>query len=384
MRDFTFHNPTRILFGKGQIEKLGSEVPAEARVLLLAGAGSIKENGVLAQVQAALGPRLVGEVWGIEPNPDYTSVARALGQVFETKSDFLLAVGGGSVVDAAKAVAGLARTEGDGWSVLSKGGRFSAALPLGVVLTMPGTGTESNAAAAISRRESKQKVVFINPLCFPRFAVLDPETTLSLPARQVANGVVDAFVHVMEQYLTYPSSSVVADRLAEGLLLTLRELGPLALAEPNDYEVRANLMWCSTLALNGLIGAGVSQDWTTHHIGHELTALFGLDHARTLAVVLPAVLAARREQKAEKLLQYGARVLGIETGDREERIDRAISTTAAFFESMTLPTKLSAYQLDAAAIPLVIANLKASRRLRMGEKLDITLEHAAKMLELAL
>jgi NADP-dependent alcohol dehydrogenase len=311
-------------------------------------------------------------------------VERALMQVRENNVDFLLAVGGGSVIDAAKAVAGLARSEGDAWSVLSKGARFGAALPLGVVLTMPGTGTESNAAAAISRRESKQKLVFINPLCFPRFAVLDPETTLSLPPRQIANGVVDAYVHVMEQYLTYPSGSTVADRLAEGLLLTLRELGPVALARPDDYDVRANLMWCSTLALNGLIGAGVPQDWTTHHIGHELTALFGIDHARTLAVVLPAVLTARREQKAEKLLQYGARVLGIDAGSNEERIERTIAETAAFFERMTLPTKLSAYQVDAAAIPQIIANLKASRRLRMGERLDITLEHAAKMLELAL
>jgi NADP-dependent alcohol dehydrogenase len=384
MRDFVFHNPTRILFGKGQIENLASEVPADARVLLLAGAGSIRQNGVLAQVQAALGSRIVGEVWDIEPNPDFTSVERAVAQARSTAADFLLAVGGGSVVDAAKAVAGLVRSEGDAWTVLSRGARFTSALPLGVVLTLPGTGTESNAAAAISRRATSQKIIFVNPVCFPRFAVLDPQTTFSLAPRQIANGVVDAYVHVVEQYLTYPSGATLSDRLAEALLLTLREQGPLALSRPDDYDVRANVMWSCTLALNGLIGCGVPQDWTTHHIGHELTALFGIDHARTLAVMLPSVLSIRREQKAEKLLQYGSRVLGIDSGSSEDRLERTIAGTAAFFESLGVPTKLSAYQLDAEVIPKVIANLKASRRLRMGERLDVTLDHAAKMLELSL
>jgi NADP-dependent alcohol dehydrogenase len=384
MRDFVLQNPTRILFGKGQIEAVRTEVPAGARVLLLAGTGSIRKNGVLAQVQAALGERLVGEVWGIQANPDLTSVEQGVLQARSLGADFLLAVGGGSVTDTAKAVAGLVGTEGDAWTVLSRGARFTSALPLGVVLTMPGTGSEANAAASISRRASSQKIVFVNPLCFPRFAVLDPETTYSLPARQIANGVVDAFVHVLEQYLTYPSGNAVADRLAEAVLLSLIEQGPLALARPEDYDVRANVMWACTLALNGLIGSGVPQDWTTHHIGHELTALFGIDHARTLAVMMPAVLSLRRLQKAEKLLQYGSRVLGIDGGSTEARIERAIAATAAWFEALGVPTKLSAYQLDASAIPAVVANLKASRRTRMGERLDVTLDQAAKMVELAL
>src|SRR4051812_27439262 len=202
MRDFVLQNATRILFGKGQIEAVRTEVPVGARVLLLAGSGSIRNNGVLAQVQAALGDRLVGEVWGIEPNPDLTSVEQGVLQARSLGADFLLAVGGGSVTDTAKAVAGLVGTEGDAWTILSRGARFTSALPLGVVATLPGTGSEANAAASISRRASSQKIVFVNPLCFPRFAVLDPETTYSLPARQIANGVVDAFVHVLEQYLT--------------------------------------------------------------------------------------------------------------------------------------------------------------------------------------
>jgi NADP-dependent alcohol dehydrogenase len=384
MRDFTFHNPTRILFGKGTIAALSREVPEQARVLLLAGGGSIRKNGVLSQVQAALGPRLVGEAWGIQPNPDLKDVLAALDEVRRTEADFLLAVGGGSIVDATKAVAGLARTEGDAWSLIARGGRFTAALPLGVVMTSPGTGSEANASAAISNRATGQKVVFTQPLCFPVFAVVDPETTYSLPPSQLANGVVDAFVHVLEQYLTFPVGARLTDRLAEGILLTLFEQGVQVPNSPPDYEARANFAWAAALALGGLLGAGVPQDWTTHHIGHELTALFGIEHARTLAVLLPAVLTQRRHQKAEKLLQYGARVFGVSSGSEDERVGRSIARTVEFFESLGVPTKLSAYGLGPEIVPRVVANLKASRRVRMGERLDVTLDDAAKILELAL
>jgi NADP-dependent alcohol dehydrogenase len=384
MRDFTLHNPTRILFGKGQIAGIAREIPERARVLLVAGRSSIRNNGVYEQVTAALGSRLTGEVWGIAPNPELESVLGIVAQVRSSSADFLLAVGGGSVADAAKAAAGLALTAGEPWQILTRGGRFTAALPLGVVMTAPGTGSEANASATISQRATSQKLVFTNPLCFPRFAVIDPETTFSLTREQTANGIVDSFVHVAEQYLTYPADALVTDRLAEAVLLALIEAGPRALAEPEDYAVRANLAWASTLALQGLLGAGVPQDWTTHHLGHELTALFGIDHARTLAAVLPAVLSARREHKAEKLLEYGARVLGIHDGAPEERITHAIDGTRIFFESLGVPTKLSAHGVTSADLPRVIANLKASRRVRMGERLNVTLEDAAKILELAL
>jgi len=384
MRDFTYGNPTRILFGRGQIEQLAREVPAGARVALLTGAGSIRNNGVYDQVKAALGERLVSEFWNIEPNPDVLTVVRAVTQIRADRVDFLLAVGGGSVVDTAKAAAGLALTEGDAWTILSKGARFTAVLPLGVVLTLPGTGSEANQAAAIGNRATSQKIVFLNPGCFPRFAVLDPLTTYSLPPRQVGNGVVDAFVHVLEQYLTFPVGGALQDRLAEAILATLLEFGPLTLEKPDDYEARANVMWAATLALSGLIGAGVPQDWTTHNLGHELTALFGLDHARSLAAVLPSVLEVRREQKQQKLLQYGARIFGIRDGDETARASAAIARTAAFFEQMGLPTRLSAYGIGEEAIPRVIDQLKAGRRLRMGERLDVTLEHARAMLTRAL
>ncbi len=384
MRDFNFVNPTRVLFGRGQIENLGDHIPADARILLVAGGGSIRENGVLEQVKAALAGRTLHEFWGVKPNPTVEMLLPALEIVKQESIDFLLAVGGGSVIDGAKFIAAAALTPVEPWNLLAKGARVTAALPLGVVLTMPGTGSESNGAAAISNRETGQKLVFVSPLCFPRFAVLDPELTFSLPEKQVSNGVADAFVHVLEQYLTYPAGGTLSDRLAEAILLTLKEQGPLALSDPKNYEVRANLMWAANLALNGLIAQGVPQDWTTHHIGHELTALYGIDHARSLAIALPAVLEARRKQKADKLVQFGTRVFGVEGATDDERIDATIAKTVAFFEDLGIPTRLSAYGLGEDVIPQVVAKLKASRRLRMGERLDITPDEAGKILARAL
>lgn len=384
MRDFNFQNPTRILFGRGQIENLGDYVPADAKVLLVAGGGSIKQNGVYEQVKAALGERSVHEFWGVPPNPDLATLLPALDLVRAEGIDFLLAVGGGSVIDSAKFIAAAAKLSVDPWNLLAKGARATEAIPIGVVLTMPGTGSESNGAAAISNRETGQKLVFVSPHVFPRFAVLDPEVTFSLPEKQIANGVADAFVHVLEQYLTYPVGAALSDRLAEAILLTLLEQGPRALAEPTSYEARANVMWAASLALNGLIGVGVPQDWTTHHIGHELTALYGIDHARSLAVVLPSLLEARRTQKGPKLLQYGERVLGITSGTDDERVSAAIEKTRSFFESLGLPTRLSAYGAGEEAVPQVVAKLKANRRLRMGEKLDLTPDEAGRILSKAL
>ncbi len=374
MRDFNYQSPTRILFGRGQIENLAEHIPAGARILLVAGGGSIRNNGVLEQVKAAITGRAVYEFWGVRPNPDISSLLPALDIVQAESIDFVLAVGGGSVIDGAKLIAASACTKVEPWSLLAKGARVTGALPLGVVLTMPGTGSESNGAAAISNRETGQKLVFVSPYCCPRFAVLDPEITFSLPPRQISNGVADAFVHVLEQYLTYPAGGVLSDRLAEALLLTLTEQGPRALSDPTNYEVRANLMWAANLALNGLIAQGVPQDWTTHHIGHELTALFGIDHARSLAVVLPALLDARRAQKSEKLLQLVARVFGV------HGIDETIAETVRFFDALGIPTKLSAYGLGPEVVPQVIAKLKLARRLRMGERLDITPDEAGKIL----
>lgn len=386
MKDFTFYNPTRIIFGKGGIAKIAGEIPRDARVLITYGGGSVKRNGVLDQVKRALEGYEILEFGGIEPNPTYETLMGAVEIVRSKGIDYLLAVGGGSVADGTKFIAAAALTEEDDpWTLVEKRGiNIARALPLGVVLTLPATGSEMNDGAVITRKSTKTKIPFGSAAVFPRFSVLDPTTTYSLPPVQISNGVVDTFVHVIEQYLTYPVNAKVQDRFAEGLLLTLIEEGPRALVEPEIYDVRANLMWCATLGLNGLISAGVPQDWATHMVGHEITALYGLDHGQTLAVVLPAMLTVRKDDKREKLLQYAERVWGLNQGSEEERIDGAINRTREFFESLQVKTYLSDYGITAECIPLIIEQLKQHRMVTLGERRDVTPEVVEKVLELCI
>jgi NADP-dependent alcohol dehydrogenase len=380
--NFDFHNPTRILFGEGQVERLQRLVPAGARVLVLYGGGSIRANGTYDEVMAALKDHTVFEFGGIEPNPSYETLVKAIELVKRENIDYLLAVGGGSVIDGTKFVAAGSRLDADPWTILEQHARnVRAALPFGVVLTLPATGSEMNSGSVITKKSTQEKFAFMSRLVFPQFAILDPTKTTTLPARQVGNGVVDAFVHVMEQYMTYPAGAPVQDRFAEGLLQTLVEDGPRALAEPENVEVRANLMWTATLALNGLIGAGVPQDWSTHMIGHELTALYGLDHAQTLAVVLPAMLRERREAKRAKLLQYAARVWGLVDGDEDARIEAAIVRTEEFFRSVGVPTRLSDYGVGKDAVAAVVNALEAHGMTKLGETGEVTLGVSRKVLE---
>lgn len=296
-----------------------------------------------------------------------------------------MAVGGGSVIDGTKFVAAAVNFQGDPWEILeSHGTVVSGAMPFGSVLTLPATGSEMNSGAVITRRASKAKLSFLSDHVFPRFSILDPTKTNSLPERQLANGVVDAFTHVMEQYLTYPAGGLIQDRFAESLLQTLIEIGPRVLQPQPDNEARANLMWVATLALNGLISAGVPEDWSTHMIGHEITALHDIDHARTLAMVLPANLKVRRVAKRAKLLQYAERVWHLNDGSEETRIDAAIARTEAFFESLGVPTRLSAYQLDARAIDPIVSQLDAHGMTSLGERNDVTLAVSRQILEAAL
>jgi NADP-dependent alcohol dehydrogenase len=386
MNNFTLNTPTKILFGKGQIAKLGRDIPADARILITYGGGSIKKNGVLEQVQKALEGRAVVEFAGIEPNPTYETLMKAVEVVKAQKIDFLLAVGGGSVADGTKFIAAAARYTAatDPWDILlTGGGKVTSAVPMGCVLTLPATGSESNSGAVISRQATGDKLAFSSRHTYPVFSVLDPEVTYSLPARQVANGVVDAFVHTVEQYLTYPVDGKVQDRFSEGLLLTLIEEGPRALAEPTNYAVRANVMWSATQALNGLIGAGVPQDWATHMLGHEITAMHGLDHAQTLAIVLPSLLAYKKEQKRAKLLQYAERVWNLREGSDDQRIDAAIQATRDFFETLGVRTRLSDYGVDGSTIPAMVAKLKEHGLTALGEHQDITLEDSQRILEAA-
>jgi len=382
---FEFHNPTRIVFGEGRIRDLDRLVPPGAKVLILVGGASAERTGTLSEVRQALGSRVHATFSGIEPNPTFETLMKAVEQVRAGGFDFLLAVGGGSVVDGTKFVAAAVPFEGDPWQILVQRGQgVKAALPFAAVLTLPATGSEMNSGSVVSRKSTGEKLFFGSPLVFPRFSVLDPAKTLTLPPRQVANGIVDAFVHVMEQYMTYPAGGHVQDRFAEGILSTLMELGPRALSEPGNLEVRASLMWAATLALNGLLGAGVPWDGATHMVGHELTALHGIDHARTLAVVLPSLLDVRFEAKRAKLAQFATRVLNIQEGSEAERARGAIEGIRAFFEALDVPTHLSAYQLGAEVIPAVLTQLEAHGMTALGERRDQTLEMSRAILQGAL
>ncbi|MGI6398036.1 MAG: iron-containing alcohol dehydrogenase [Desulfomonilia bacterium] len=386
MLNFKYHNPTKIIFGKGRIKDVAKEIPKGSRILITYGGGSVRRNGVLDQVMNALEGRDVLEFSGIEPNPEYDTLMKCVELARSERIDFILAVGGGSVIDGTKFIAAAVPYQGDTWEIATSfGRRIGGSLPFGTVLTLPATGSEMNSNAVISRCSLNAKLLHSrHPSLFPVFSVLDPTTTYTLPPEQISNGIIDTFVHVTEQYLTYPVQGKLQDRFAEGLLLTLIEDGPVALREPENYDVRASLMWCATLGLNGLIGAGVPQDWATHMVGHELTALYGLDHGKTLAIVLPALLRARRNEKRDKLLQYAERVWGIVEGDDDARIEAAIEKTQAFFESLGVRTALSAYGISNECIPRVAELLEQHGLTRLGERSDITPDTVREVLELCL
>lgn len=383
MQNFVFHNPVKIIFGRGTIASLEELVPARARVMLLYGSGSIKGNGVYDQVMAALRHHRVEEFGGIEPNPSYETCMRAVARARSTAIDFLLAAGGGSVMDATKFIAAaIPHTQGDPWDMVLKKVPVSAALPLGCVVTMPATGSEMNLNAVISRTETQEKIPLKSEHLYPRFSILDPDTTFSLPYRQLANGVVDTFAHVCEQYLTYPANAPLQDRQAEAILLTLLEEAPKLHSEGDGYAVRANLMWCATQALNHSLSCGVPGDWSSHAIGHDLTARFGLEHARSLAIVLPAVLSHQRHRKAEKLLQFARRVWGVTETTTDQTIDAALARTRNFFETLGLPTRLRDYQISPADCRIIEQRLGAREPL-LGEHQDLGAADVAAILALA-
>lgn len=382
MNNFDFYNPVKIAFGKGKVEELSNLVPENANILLIYGGGSIKKNGVYEQVIAALKGFNVQEFSGIEPNPRYETAIKAVELIKKENIDFLLAVGGGSVIDATKFIAAAAKyNDGDPWEILSKRKPVTDAIALGAVLTLPATGSEMNGNSVVTKAETKEKFAFGSPLVLPQFSVLDPEFTYSLPQRQVINGIIDAYVHVMEQYLTYPVNSPVQDRFAEGILLTLIEEGTKAVElDSPDYENRANIMWAATMALNGLIGVGVKTDWATHVIGHELTALHGLDHAITLAIVLPGLLDKMKEQRSEKLIQYAERIWNL-TGSEEEKINQAISKTDAFFRSLGAKTLLKEHEVGTETIEKIVGRFETRKMAKLGMQQDVSLENVKEILE---
>lgn len=385
MNNFEFKNPTRILFGKDQITKLTEEIPANAKVLLLYGGGSIKKNGIYDQVKTALKNFDVAEFGGIPANPEYEVLMDALKVIKDKDITFLLAVGGGSVIDGTKFLSAAAFYEGDSpWELLTQGKPTQNGMPFGTVLTLPATGSEMNSGAVITRRETKEKLAMGGPGLFPVFSILDPQVIQSIPERQLVNGITDAFTHVLEQYMTYPSGAYLQDRFAESILQTLIEIAPKVLKDPSDYIAASNFMWSCTMALNGLIQKGVPTDWAVHAIGHELTALFGIDHARTLAVIVPSHYKYNFEAKKEKLAQYAQRVWNITEGSTDEKALIAIEKTESFFNALGIDTKLSQYTKDYSGTAEVISKRFTERGwLGLGEHKSLKPSDVEKIVTMA-
>ncbi len=380
MNNFVYHNPTKLVFGKGQIARLAELIPAEKHVMITFGGGSVKRNGVYEQVVNALAGRDFVEFWGIEPNPSVETLRKAIALGKEHKVDFLLAVGGGSVIDGTKLISAGLLYDGDAWDLVLKGS-YNKTVPLATVLTMSATGSEMNNGAVISRYETKEKYAFYSN--YPVFSILDPETLFSLPKRQIACGLADTFVHVLEQYMTTTGQSRLMDRWSEGILHTVVETAPRALSDKPDYDTMSEYMLSATLALNDMIRMGVSQDWATHMIGHELTALHGLTHGATLAIVINGTLRVLRDQKHAKLLQYGERIWGITGGSEEERIDRTIARTEEFFRSLGLSTHLAEEGIGEATIAEVERRFNA-QGVHYGEAGNVDGAMARRILEACL
>lgn len=377
MLNFELYNPTNLIFGKGQIEKIATLIPAEAKILIAYGGGSIFKNGIYDQVKTALQDHSLVEFGGIEPNPHYETLMKAVAVIKEQNIDFILAVGGGSVIDGVKFISAAVHFEGNPMDILQKRlliKDLSKVIPFGTVLTIPATGSEMNSGSVVTIEATQEKLAFGGSALFPKFSICDPTVIVSLPKRQLQNGVVDAYTHVLEQYLTYPHEGYLQDRISESILQTLIEIGPKVVEDPTDYALASNFMWSCTMALNGLIQKGVPSDWATHMIGHELTALYGIDHARTLAIIGPNLYKVMFETKKAKLAQYGQRIFNL-TGSEDEMAKEAINKTVAFFHTMGMQTQLSDYTKDFEKTADFIAKRFEERGWKgLGEKQNITPE----------
>ena len=386
MLNFELCNPVKLIFGKGEIEKLSTLIPKESKVLVAYGGGSIFKNGIYDQVKTALQGFDVVEFGGIEANPYYETLMKAVEIIREQKIDFILAVGGGSVIDGVKFISAAVHFQGNPMDILHQRILFKEGadvVPFGTVLTLPATGSEMNSGSVISIKATQEKRDFGGSAMFPKFSICDPTVIASLPKRQLQNGVIDAYVHVLEQYLTYPHKGYLQDRIAESILQTLIEVGPQVVENPTDYTLASNFMWSCTMALNGLIQKGVPSDWATHMIGHELTALYNIDHARTLAIIGPNLFRVLFETKKEKLAQYGKRVFQL-TGTDQEIAQKAIEATVAFYHTMGMKTKISenASNIENTA-DFIVSRFEERGWKALGERQNITLEKLREIVELS-
>lgn len=387
MLNFELYNPTNYVFGKGQMAKLSTLVPQDAKILLAYGGGSIFKNGVYEQVRAALTGFEIIEFGGIEPNPRFETLMKAVEIVRGQNVTFILAVGGGSVIDGVKFISGAVAYEGDAIEILKNRVLFTdltKVVPFGTVLTLPATGSEMNSGAVVTIEATHEKLVLGGSALFPKFSIVDPTVITSLPKRQLQNGVVDAFTHVMEQYLTYQHDALLQDRFAESILKTLIEVGPSVVENPEDYKLASNFVWSATMALNGLIQKGVPSDWATHMIGHELTALYEIDHARTLAIIGPNLYKVLFETKKDKLAQYGERVWGITGTSVDEIAEKAIAETVAFFHTMGMKTKLSENTTDYKnTADFIVKRFEERGWKALGEKQNITPDKVREIVEMS-
>ncbi|MGI6369807.1 MAG: iron-containing alcohol dehydrogenase [Ignavibacteria bacterium] len=367
MNNFIFQNPTKLIFGKNTISNLTKEIPLSSKIMITFGGGSVKKNNVYSQVTKALDSHNYIEFWGIEPNPSVQTLRKAIALGKENKVDFLLAVGGGSVIDGTKLISAALNFDGDAWELVRNPSLINEMTPYASVLTLPATGSEMNRGAVISNTETQEKYSFYSS--YPKFSILDPETTYTLPKFQISCGIADTFVHVMEQYLTKKTNPLLMDRWAEGILQTLIDIAPRIKKDQTDYEAMANFMLSATMALNGFIGMGCQTDWATHMIGHEVTALTGVTHGQTLAVILPATMSVLRKQKCDKILQYGERVFGIK-GNDDLTIDKIIEKTKEFFRSLELATSLTELNIDEKII-FEIEKRFNERKVKLGEDKNV-------------
>mgnify|MGYP000187409807 FL=1 len=375
--NYTYFNPTSIEFGTDKIKSIVNYIDKKLKVLVVYGGGSIKKNGVYEQVTTALEGYTWFEFGGVEPNPSIETLNKAVKIIKDEKIDFVLAVGGGSVIDGSKYLVAAAFYDGDAWDFL-EGKAVEKALPLGAILTLPATGSESNATAVISKNSTNEKRYFGSPLVYPKFAVLDPSVMSTLDDRQLANGLVDAFVHTCEQYLTYPNTSLLHDGYAETIL---KGLHILSQDWKNRHEIKwqENLMLLANQALNGFIGSGVPQDWATHMIGHEITAFYGLDHAQSLAVVQPQLLRVMIADKQEKLTQMGKEVFGM-----PHNYEMVIEAIEFMYHSIGVSTNLNDYNIDDKVVENITSALKKHGMTAIGENGTVTLEKVEKILTMSM
>ncbi|APA91725.1 iron-containing alcohol dehydrogenase [Myroides sp. ZB35] len=385
MLNFELYNPTRLLYGKGQIGEIANLIDKKSKVLVVYGGGSIKKNGVYDQVIKALEGYEVVEFSGVEPNPRYETLVKAVDLIKKEKVDFILGVGGGSVIDGVKFISAAVYYEGDTIDIIQKKLNVNwKAMPYGAILTLPATGSEMNCGAVVTIEATQEKLSFSGEVLYPVFSVCDPTVIASLPEKQIANGITDAFVHVLEQYLTFPQGAPLQDRFAESILQTLIEIAPKILKDPTDYDAAMNYMWCCTMALNGLISKGVKEDWVTHAIGHELTVLYGIDHGRTLAIIGPNLYSVMFDTKKEKLAQFGRRVFTLEGSD-DEVARLAIERMIAFFHSLGVATKLSDYTEEGEkAVEWIAERFNERGWLAMGENKNITIDKVREIVKLSL